>query len=255
MSFVKIIAILLIAIALGIVVVSNFSPAIPIVLFGSQTLALPMGVWLLLAIAGGFLLGSLLQVLFYLQRRPLTKRLRQLQQQLGYEEDVFTYRSPRSSDNNNPTSRQQVVDVDVDDWETEPLPRDIGNWEDTVTPPRAATNTRSRSSKYTEDRYDDDDYSPPRQREENESSNTVYDADFKLIQPPYKEPPDSTADDYPEPEEFDREYDFPRTEAEAAPPREPNSYNREDEDDWGFDFEHEEEFERPNSNQRQPRDR
>jgi hypothetical protein len=55
----KIIIALLVPILLGIVVGSNLSPSIAIVILNQPTISLPIGVWLLVAIGLG-LLSSLL---------------------------------------------------------------------------------------------------------------------------------------------------------------------------------------------------
>jgi uncharacterized membrane protein YciS (DUF1049 family) len=250
MSLVKILAILIVAIALGILVVSNFSVVISVVLFSQQTVAVPIGVWLLLAIAVGFLVGSLLQGLLYFQRRPLVKRLRQLQQRLNNEEDAFTYTPPRK-----PVSKttNTVIEED-DDWETESIPQETVEWEEREQPPRQSAVPSSVSI---------DDNPPPRarfrDREEDDraeildSREEVYDADFKLIQPPYKQPLAEEID-YPEPEpEEEEEYSEPEEDDRVEEPRDTRDRvastgtNRDDDnEDWGFDFDRDEEFEQRN---------
>jgi hypothetical protein len=241
MSLVKILAILIVAIAVGILVVSNFSLVIPVVWFGQKTVAVAMGLWLLLAIAVGFGLGSLLQVVAYFQRRSLVKRLRQLQQRNHNEEDVFTYTPPRSrvKQSTNPVVEEE------DDWETDRVSSPTMDWEDREPPPRRPS-APAVSTYEQPDRRDrlgvrDDEIDP----------GEVYDADFKLIQPPYKQPPELEFD---EPEITEDELDVAPEDDFSSPdqpiesprqesyPRDPEASDRGD--DWGFDFDRDEEFER-----------
>ncbi len=132
---------------------------------------------------------------------------------------------------------------DSDDWEVEPVSNRQLEWEDSTSPRQQNSQSSNRSTKsdpdpiYPERRSQKIDSQPEQTRRE------VYDADFRLIQPPYKQPLETEFDD-------DRESaNFEYTEIDEAddfdsgsflkPPvssRSTNSKNSDDED-WGFDFE------------------
>ena len=95
MRSIKIIIALIILVTLGLVVGSNLSVLMPVVVLNQPTVALPIGVWLIISIALGILSSSAIQLLLFLQRRTLTKKVRQLQTRLQeQDEDIFTYTSP-----------------------------------------------------------------------------------------------------------------------------------------------------------------
>ena len=90
----KIVIALLVPILLGIVVGSNLSSVMTIVILNQPTIALPIGVWLLIAVGLGLLSSSLIQVGIWIDRRLLKRQIRQLQTRLQRsDEDIFTYTS------------------------------------------------------------------------------------------------------------------------------------------------------------------
>jgi hypothetical protein len=249
MRSLKITITLLTLVTLGIVVGSNLSELMAVVVLSQPTVALPIGLWLIIAIGLGLLSSSAIQLLLFLQRRSLNKKVRQLQQRLQeQDEDIFTYRSaapedpiepevpnPQTQRNRFSFRRQQEpvgaeprskssIENDVNDWEDEPSANRQLDWDDV--PPRsqptAYSNPRPVESRFTST------HEPELAR-----TDEVYDADFRLIQPPYKQA-------QPEAEyEDELEYD----EEEFEPPatvREPRFTDRLDDEDWGFDFDEEE---------------
>jgi hypothetical protein len=130
-----------------------------------------------------------------------------------------------------------------DDWDVEPVSNRQLEWEDSTLPRQQNSQSSNWSTKidpdpiYSERRNQKIDSQPEQTRRE------VYDADFRLIQPPYKQPIET---------EFDRDREsasFEYNEIDEAddfdsgsllkPPvtnRSTASKNSDDED-WGFDFE------------------
>ena len=161
-----------------------------------------------------------------------------------------SYRSPSVVENpasgadrsTNKPSAKPIIN-DSDDWEVEPVSNRQLEWED-LTPPRQQNSQSSnRSTKidrdpiFAEQRNQKIDSQPEQTRRE------VYDADFRLIQPPYKQPIET---------EFDRDRasaNFEYTEIDEAedfdagsllkPPFDSRSTasKKSDDEDWGFDFE------------------
>jgi hypothetical protein len=276
----KIIISLLVPILLGIVVGSNLSPVITVVIFNQPTVALPIGVWLIIAIGLGLLSSILIQLAIFVDRRLLKRQIRQLQTRLQQsDEDIFTYTSPRSEADSSPrekpkTSNPQknlfnsyrstgankftstppatptVVD-ESDDWEVEPRSNLQLDWEDSI--PTRERDLQSPTDSYT--RQNDRIYPDPRRQtmdgEPEQTRREVYDVDFRLIQPPYKDPLETEFDDERPEEDFeytkideDRDFDIASSSVKSkVSSRSTPSSNLTDPDlddeDWGFDFEHE----------------
>jgi hypothetical protein len=275
----NIIIIFAILILLGIIVGSNLFLTMTVVIFSQPTVALPIGVWLTIAIGAGLLSSSLIQLTIFIDRRILQRQLRQLQSRTQQpDEDIFTYTSsPPEADNstpdksttppktsrfksyrskltdrftNEPSNQSTPVD-DRDDWGAEPAANRQLDWEDAPLPSRqqdrsSATDRSTIGNDFPPQRHNQYIYpDPPAAKIDSASptSREVYDADFRLIQPPYKQPPATEFDDNDE--SFGREdTDTNQAEDDArstayvkpiSPPR-PTPSNNLDDEDWGFDF-------------------
>jgi len=271
MQSLKIVITLLILIALGIVVGSNLLPTMTVMILNQPTITLPIGVWLAISIGLGLLSSSSIQLLLFAERRLRDRQIRQLKSRLQQLDDnVFTYTSDapkpkyqtdqpsqastespnpkrsifssyRASFANNFTRKKSTQPIDIDDrddWDGEFIPNQQPDWDDVPLPPRQQqvsnnfeipreqgyANPRSQSAARDPDPiYQDDD---------------VYDADFRLIQPPYKEPTAAELDDF-EAEEEEFEYSEPERDKNRDFSNTSSSNNSEEEEDWGFDFDEE----------------
>ena len=253
----KIVVTLLVLIGFGIVVGSNLSVMMPVVVLNQGTKALPIGVWLIMAIASGILSSSVIQLLLFLQQNSATKKIRQLQTRLQQQdEDIFTYtstpepepevqpqesRSPFKQAWRNSTATQsdsqpesqpepeQIETDNRDDWDEQPS-RSKLDWDD-ITPSRSNQESVSSNSSSSQDKRDGSNTKPSRkQQSEPVRIDEVYDADFRLIQPPYKQPPAKFK--YIE-EEDDEDDD------EELQDQRPIRQDGVDNEDWGFDFDDE----------------
>jgi hypothetical protein len=258
MQLVKIIITLLVLIALGIFVGSNLIPTMTVTLLSQPTIALPIGVWVAIAIGLGLLSSSIFQFLIVLERRALDRKIRQLQARVQQDEDIFTYTAePASGDrreervarestaptdspapkksifssyranfNNKfkstPAPKRVVVDDGDDDWDAQPVTNRQLEWDEPAPARQQQTSERS--------------YTEPVRRDE------VYDADFRLIQPPYRETIDRT--DYSdleddEDDEIDEPHYSERSPVANSTNRDATSRQSNDDEDWGFDFDEE----------------
>ena len=155
----------------------------------------------------------------------------------------FTERFSRS-----PSARPIINDA-IDDWADPPLTNRQLDWEDSP-PPRpqnrqAATNRSTPETDYPQERQRQ---SSDRDRSDRAiedrwapTSTEVYDADFRLIQPPYKQPLETEFDDDLDSADFeyedtDRSTDNSRSSVKPSSPSSTPASNLDDED-WGFDFE------------------
>lgn len=264
----KIIIILLVPISLGIVVGSNLLPMMTVVILNQPTVVLPIGVWLIIAIGAGLLSSSLIQLLISVDRRLLKRQIQQLQSRSSQQdEDTFTYTSSASESDsssrdksdtpsaktspfksyrsnltdrfNHPPSAQPRV-VDDDDWEAEPAVNRQLDWEDSPPPrqqnPQSPINSPTQTERIYTDRSTEKPFRPAQQ-----TSREVYDADFRLIQPPYKEPLETKFDgdrnsadfEYTQIDEDDRRSTFP---VKPTSPNRTTPSTDLDDEDWGFDF-------------------
>ncbi len=281
----QIIITLLVLIALGIVVGSNLFPTMTVVILNQPTIALPIGVWLLIAIGLGILSSSLIQLLIWLDQQRLKRQIRQLQSRSPQpDEDVFSYKPQSASTSAAASSRSQPIDLDSNqespptpasrfrsyranltdrftrkfppekstrkinhddnDWETDLRSNQQQEWGEPRSPSSARANPLKTDQVYRNQN------TQKVVTEVRQPRNEVYDADFRLIQPPYKKPlvtevdddldaPDSLDFDDTEMDDIeDEERDFKlrsNTVKPTASNRSTSSGNL-DEEDWGFDF-------------------
>ena len=266
MRSIKIIIALIILVTLGLVVGSNLSVLMPVVVLNQPTVALPIGVWLIISIGLGILSSSAIQLLLFLQRRTLTKKVRQLQTRLQeQDEDIFTYTpptdnqpaaepaetipmprnrfsfrrkqapTPPESNFTSPRSPQPIEVDNANDWEDEPAPNRQLDWDESPPSRQQTSSSTIREKAYSNPR-------PPDRVEfrstQNHATDEVYDADFRLIQPPYKQPVEAEFEYIDEEElEYDEEEEF-ESPVNAPEPKFTNKSNLAEED-WGFDFEDE----------------
>jgi uncharacterized membrane protein YciS (DUF1049 family) len=265
----KIVIALVTLIVLAIAIGSNLSPIVTVVVLSQPTIMLPVGVWFIMAIGLGLLSSITIQLLVWLQSRTLVKKIRQLQSRLqDVGEDVFTYAPPppppESSTSNTrfsardnfessssqpnfttpPPVKPPAID-DNDDWEYAPVSKPQPEWED-LSPP--APPPRQQTAKSEQRRT----YTPPILDDDLDRREGVYDADFRLIQPPYKATSriDDDDDEYEYDDDDEYKYDDDDDEINdddddddddedlTPPPQSPQATPKNDSEseDWGFDF-------------------
>lgn len=279
----KIIIAILVPILLGIVVGSNLLPTMAIVIFNQPTIALPIGIWLIIAIGLGLLSSIAIRILLEIDRRLKDRQTRQVRSRSvgAADEDIFTYTSPdRSSATKNvdPIVRDEIppsaktspfrsyrtklterftpkpsvqtsIDDRDDDWEDRSIENRQLDWEDSPLPrPQNVRSSTNRSTFETaapvdrqSQRIEPDRYTQTDEDRQLSTSREVYDADFRLIQPPYKQPLETELDDEPDSADFD-DTDFDEADDNSTASVTPRSSNRSsppnnlDDEDWGFDF-------------------
>jgi hypothetical protein len=239
-----------ILILLGIVVGSNLLTTLPIVILNQPTIALPIGIWIAIAIGTGLLTSTAIQFLLTLDRRLFKRQIRKQQSRsTQIEDDVFTERTSTTETDNKSTDREvdtpprrknlfnsyragfnerfgtsrstpsNPIDDEDEDWDDRPPVNRQQDWDDSI-------GDRSANRRYSDsrDRIETDRiYSPPQDRYIDPQADglrrEVYDADFRLIQPPYQAPDNEPAD----------------RRSATATDRHRGSDDVDDED-WGFDF-------------------
>ncbi len=141
-------------------------------------------------------------------------------------------------------SPAKFVSDDQDDWTVQPVANRQLEWEDSI-PPRPQNFAAPTYSSQTEsDRADLDRSTQKIDSPAKQTRREVYDADFRLIQPPYKDPLETEFDDDRESADFeyseiDEGQDFEVSSSSLKSPHTNYStgLKNSDNEDWGFDFE------------------
>lgn len=218
---------------------SNLSPVLPLVFLGRTMIALPLAAWIGGAIAAGAITSFCLQLLSYLQRGYSTRTLEEPgnvppRTRSSYRESPeksapesqtpYTPPPPPSSPPKATTSRE------ASDWE-EPVSAD---WDFDEEPAAQTSNRKDFDQERpmgtpTTERTDYEVKQEPKTgsksgsvysysyREPSESgvgkTEAVYDANYRVITPPYQKPPEPEEDDdwgFEDDEEFDDETESKR---------------------------------------------
>ncbi|MEA5418750.1 hypothetical protein VB712_05890 [Spirulina sp. CCNP1310] len=167
------IGVVLLMLGLGaIAIVQNWSPTLPLILFGNATIPFPLGIWLFIALATGLLLSLLLQGLNY---RPLPR---------PKEPPIAPrYREPQPR----PKPRRRPEDWDTpvgENWERED---DTDEW-DIESPPEQPTNPRPARAVDQQEQGRSTPRNPPKPEPSEppkpQQKDGVYDADYRIITPP-----------------------------------------------------------------------
>lgn len=177
---------------LALLIIPNWGPPLSLVVFGSRTIALPVAIWILGAIAAGFLTSTLLQALNYRPLPPSQSEPHRPRSSAGEERRFSSSRRPKSN---------------LSDWETSPPASD---WDADSPAPEPATPKRRQNP----DVRKDDIQQPPPSREPSQTTqkqDRVYDANYRVIASPYPEPnaneePEDREDWGFDDEEFESEY-------------------------------------------------
>jgi hypothetical protein len=201
---------------LTLLLVQNFSPALPLVFLGMRSQPIPLAVWILFSTAAGAGTSLLITSLFRLsnyfggQSRQTPPKSTSRRSTANRKEE-FT---PPPSAKEPASKTNYTANDEFDDWETNSADDD---W-DIEDKPREATTTKSQPDSFS----DSATYERPQQPKSGSQSGStysysyrepkntaagksesVYDADYRVIIPPYQSPTKDTTDD--------------------------------DDDDWGFD--------------------
>ncbi len=190
--------ILLLAIlgGLALLLVQNWSPVLPLVFLGLTTPALPLAVWILFSLAAGGFTTLAIASLFNLANyfaQPKPSKKRQVQpppRSQPFSNTPPKRPTPQASSSSNSNDDDWLEDpLSDEDWQLEEKPQDSQNKNTDAYPQDSRSyevNSEPKSSKRQGSVYS---YS---YREPESSgvgkSESVYDADYRVLTPPYKSP-------------------------------------------------------------------
>jgi hypothetical protein len=202
--------ILLLAIlgGLALLLVQNWSPVLPLVFLGLTTSSLPLAVWIVISLAAGggtsLAIASLFNLAnYFAQSKPSKKR--QVKQPPRPQKSSNTSTKQPTQDNNNSADDWLEAPINDEDWQYEENTQDSENPNVSTQDSRSyEVNSEPKSSKRQGSVYSYSYREPESSRERKTES--VYDADYRVLKPPYKSPnPTQDDDDWG----FDDEQDDP----------------------------------------------
>ena len=225
---------------LGLFIVQNLSTVLPLIVFGVKTSALPLGVWVLVAIGLGFVSSLFLQLPSSFSsshpRQPQGENQRESYQEDLVEEpinrnQVYGRRPYQNEKRSNPEISSDISDWDLDfgdDWQEEARPSNAPPKatapapepkQSPVAPPRtpapygAGNQSKSEGSKAEGDKAEVGKSGVGR-------TEAVYDANYRVINAPFSPPPKvakAQEEDWGLEEDDDSVFDFPEVEVKDSP--------------------------------------
>ncbi|TAF11286.1 MAG: LapA family protein [Nostocales cyanobacterium] len=221
MAGIRVILLVVVLGGLTLLLVQNFSLALPLVFLGMRTQPLPLALWILFSIAAGgltsFLITTLSKVTNYFAPPASASKSTTTAPRVkttAREETIPPPASPRRSVD----ETDYTTSNEFDDWETDP---NQGNDWDVEEPPQTSspkTYPNQQASKNAS--QSDSVYSYSSQSPKNTGvgkTESIYDADYRVIIPPYQpqttNQSDHQSDDdwgFFEDEDFEDENESPR---------------------------------------------
>ncbi|MGH1393920.1 MAG: LapA family protein [Trichormus sp.] len=226
MAVIRLILLIAIMGALTLLLVQNWSPVLSLVFLGMRSQPLPLAMWILFSTAAGagtsFLITSLFKLSNYFDPRPIpfasntNSRRTQTKSRETFTSAPYTPPPPK---NQAESTSKQTFDDEFDDWEKNSADDDW-NFDQQSSPP-------PKSSSQTEPIKDSTTYERPQQPKTGsqtgstysysyrEPKNTtvgktesVYDADYRVIIPPYQPPTNDVNNEDDEDWSFFEDDDF-----------------------------------------------
>ena len=182
MAVIRLIILVTAMVGLIIILVQNLSPSLPLVFLGMRTQALPLALWILLSITTGIFTSLIISRLLKFATDS------SLQEQQPIHKSIPT--PPRVTKNTPPSGSPpppvSQFDDEFDDWDTN---RDQDDWDYGENLQPAPKTSESQQSSQGNSRSSSV-YSYSSQEPKNTAvgkTESVYDADYRVIIPPYQE--------------------------------------------------------------------
>ncbi|MES1022594.1 LapA family protein [Gloeocapsa sp. BRSZ] len=222
MPVLRLLLLLVVLGGLTLLLLQNWSPVLPLVFLGGRSQALPLAVWILLSIAAGALSALLIAGLFKtsnyfaqsrVKRRSIGDRTPPRPNQRTVKQEYTTAASATYS------SAASTTTDPTDDWNSDNSTDEDWNFEENPTPgnfPPETTINNSKTYEVSPDSSRTNSSSSVYSYSSSEPRNTsvgktesVYDADYRVITPPYgsRNPTEDDEDWGFEDDEFDDEDD------------------------------------------------
>ena len=185
MAVIRLIILVIATLGLIILLVQNLSPSLPLVFLGMRTQSLPLALWILFSIIAGMITSVIIISLM-----KFTTYLNLQEQPIPVSKSIPTSSrvKPNTPPPTNPPPPVSQFDDEFDDWETNGN-EDNWNDEDNLESAPEASQPGTRPSSV---------YSYSSQSPKNTAvgkTETIYDADYRVIIPPYEAPSQNKATD------------------------------------------------------------
>lgn len=196
---------------LTILLLQNLSPVLPLIFLGMKSKPLPLAIWIILSIATGaltsWLITSLYQLSNYLGSPKQTapsrsnSRASRVRQNTRQEAKFNTHTAPKTSQKQD--SKTQAIEDDWDDnsanddWDFDESPVDQRR-QSSQNQPQKDSRDYERPQQKTSGNQSDSTYSYSSREPKNTGvgkTESVYDADYRVIIPPYTPSPESQQTD------------------------------------------------------------
>jgi hypothetical protein len=213
MSIIRLILLVVVLGGLTLLLVQNLSPALPLVFLGMRTKPLPLSLWILFSVGSGGLTSLLISSLFkftnYFSSQPSTGTFKSTTTTSRVPKPSRDETIPPSGSSREPVSKTTYTsNDDFDDWETDDSQAD--NWD-------FDEQRQTRKSPASPERQSDSVYSYSSQAPQNTGvgkTESVYDADYRVIIPPYQPDTTNQSDDddwnFLEDDDFEDDQENPR---------------------------------------------
>ena len=186
MDVIRLIILVTTILGLIIILVQNFGYSLPLVFLGMRSQSLPLGLWVLLSIIAGVLTSLVITRLLKFATNLNLQEQQSIPKSIPTTPQRVKQNTPRPSSPPQPPASQFN---DQDDWNTNQDPDDWDDGENLESLPKTSPTSNSRTSSV---------YSYSSQAPQNTAvgkPEAIYDADYRVIIPPYKEPSKNQADD------------------------------------------------------------
>lgn len=205
MPVLRLLLLLVVLGGLTLLLLQNWSPVLPLVFLGGRSLALPLAVWILLSIAAGAVSALLIAGLFktsnyfaqsQVKRRRVGDRTAPRQNQRTVKQEYTTASTAYSS-----ASTSTTEDI-TDDWSSNNSGDDDWDFAEKTTPQTQTKTTSEPTYEFNPNpptsEPSDSVYSYSANEPKNSSvgkTESIYDADYRVITPPYGSRTNPTEED------------------------------------------------------------
>lgn len=209
MPVLRLLLLLVVLGGLTLLLLQNWSPVLPLVFLGGRSQALPLAVWILLSVAAGAVSALLIAGLFktsnyfaqsQVKRRSVVDRAPPRQNQRTVRQE-YTAASATYSSSSASTSTTSDT---ADDWSSDNSTDEDWNFEENTTPQGFRPETTIKDSKTYEVNPDSSrsnqsssvySYSSSDPQPRVGKTESIYDADYRVITPPYGSSTNTTEED------------------------------------------------------------
>ena len=214
----------------------NWSPVLPLVFLGAKTQALPLAIWILLSVAAGAVTSLFITGLFklanYFTRSPSSRRKASPPTRSSAQRQARYTATSRPPPKPNPNSTPSNP---ANDWLSDST-TDDDDWGFEKDTDKTRSNSPKDVSSAPKSNYQAGSYSYSYQEPSNSGvgkTESVYDADYRVIKPPYSQP-DTAEND--EDGGFSAQPSVPPNTAASRPSKpDTDSTPSNDADDWDSD--------------------